>query len=373
MTLLFIFVLGLILAQLGRYDFERRGARELTVTLLSDVSRLEPGQTLTLTVILENKKRMSVPHAAVRITFPAILECEETDLSLTGESATNAFVLHTTLSGRQKKTRTLQFTAKQRGAGEFRAATTLSDYLNLTQLDGPQAAPRLCVVHPLRQFPAALDASPCGLQGQQSVRRWLYPDPIFYTGVRPYQPQDSSRDIDWRATARYQSFYVKEYDHTSDPAFSIFLILQSIQNLFADDAEFMESAVQFAAAVLDQSQRQQLSAALVTNAVVRFTVADTSACDTSLNHTVSCLDLLACAAPYPLGEPTRLFQRYPQLLDASHHCLFILNSLTDAIREWVMKLCAQGTAVTLVCWTLPDPRTLPARCQALPLRKVGTK
>ena len=135
----------------------------------------------------------------------------------------------------------------------------------------------------------------------------------------------------------------------------------------------MESAVQFAAAVLDQSQRQQLSAALVTNAVVRFTVADTSACDTSLNHTVSCLDLLACAAPYPLGEPTRLFQRYPQLLDASHHCLFILNSLTDAIREWVMKLCAQGTAVTLVCWTLPDPRTLPARCQALPLRKVGTK
>ena len=40
MTLLFIFVLGLFLAQLGRYDFERRGARELTVTLLSDVSRL---------------------------------------------------------------------------------------------------------------------------------------------------------------------------------------------------------------------------------------------------------------------------------------------------------------------------------------------
>ena len=135
----------------------------------------------------------------------------------------------------------------------------------------------------------------------------------------------------------------------------------------------MESAVQFAATVLDQSQRQQLPAALVTNAVVRFSVADTSVCDASLNHTVSCLDLLACAAPYPLSEPTRLFQRYPQLLDASHHCLLILNSLTEAIREWVMKICAQGTAVTLVCWTLPDPKTLPARCQALPLRKEETE
>ena len=82
-------------------------------------------------------------------------------------------------------------------------------------------------------------------------------------------------------------------------------------------------------------------------------------------------DLLACAAPYPLGEPTRLFQRYPQPLDPTHHCLLIINSLTDAPREWVMKICAQGTAVTLVCWTMPDPQTLPARRQVLGLRKEG--
>ena len=55
MTLLLIFVLGLVFVQLGRYDFERRGARGLSVTLLSDVSRLEPGQTLSLTVILEKR------------------------------------------------------------------------------------------------------------------------------------------------------------------------------------------------------------------------------------------------------------------------------------------------------------------------------
>ena len=42
MTLLLIFVLGLVFVQLGRYDFERRGARDMSITLLSDVSRLEP-------------------------------------------------------------------------------------------------------------------------------------------------------------------------------------------------------------------------------------------------------------------------------------------------------------------------------------------
>ena len=46
MTLLLIFILGLALVQLGRLYFERQGARELSITLLSDVSRLEPGQTL---------------------------------------------------------------------------------------------------------------------------------------------------------------------------------------------------------------------------------------------------------------------------------------------------------------------------------------
>lgn len=43
MTLLLIFILGLTLVQLGRLYFERQGARELSITLLSDVSRLEPG------------------------------------------------------------------------------------------------------------------------------------------------------------------------------------------------------------------------------------------------------------------------------------------------------------------------------------------
>lgn len=117
MTLLLIFILGLALVQLGRLYFERQGARELSIALLSDVSRLEPGQTLTLTVILENKKRMSVPHVSARILFPAILECLEPDLILDDESMASALVLHTTLAGRQKKTRTLKFIARQRGAG----------------------------------------------------------------------------------------------------------------------------------------------------------------------------------------------------------------------------------------------------------------
>lgn len=39
------------------------------------------------------------------------------------------------------------------------------------------------------------------LQGNLMVKRWIAPDPIFYSGVRPYDIHDSLKDIDWKATA----------------------------------------------------------------------------------------------------------------------------------------------------------------------------
>ena len=200
---------------------------------------------------------MSVPHITVRIVYPAILECQEASLALTGESAVSAAVLHyDAWGGVERKPGRRSLPPNSAGLGNS-VSTVLSDYFKSGPDRWAQAQPRLCVVHPLRCFPDALNASPCGLQGQESARRWLYPDPIFYTGVRPYQPQDSFRDIDWRATARYQSFYVKEYDHTSDPAFSLFFNFAVHSEPVCGRCRLFESAVQPAAAVLDQSQRQQ--------------------------------------------------------------------------------------------------------------------
>ena len=54
-------------------------------------------------------------------------------------------------------------------------------------------------------------------QGDVSVRRWIFPDPILINGIRGYQIGDSRKDIHWRASARTGSLQVKTHDYTVFP------------------------------------------------------------------------------------------------------------------------------------------------------------
>ena len=54
-------------------------------------------------------------------------------------------------------------------------------------------------------------------QGDVSVHRWIFPDPILINGIRGYQRGDSRKDIHWKASARSGELQVKTHDYTVFP------------------------------------------------------------------------------------------------------------------------------------------------------------
>jgi len=59
--------------------------------------------------------------------------------------------------------------------------------------------------------------------GMQSVNRVILTDPSRTIGVRSYQPGDSLRHIEWRASARSRDLLVRVFEPTTDLALAIFL------------------------------------------------------------------------------------------------------------------------------------------------------
>jgi uncharacterized protein (DUF58 family) len=54
-------------------------------------------------------------------------------------------------------------------------------------------------------------------QGDVSVKRWIFPDPILINGIREYRSGDTRKDIHWKASARTGILQVKTHDYTVCP------------------------------------------------------------------------------------------------------------------------------------------------------------
>ena len=76
------------------------------------------------------------------------------------------------------------------------------------------------------------------------VRRFIEPDPFLMSGVRPYRPGDSQRDVHWAATARLRELMVKTYDFSADPHLLVVLNVQRSENQWADLTEAESAAIE---------------------------------------------------------------------------------------------------------------------------------
>ncbi|MFB9860221.1 DUF58 domain-containing protein [Salinicoccus siamensis] len=65
------------------------------------------------------------------------------------------------------------------------------------------------------------------LQGSFQQKNALFNDPLLTTGTREYLPQDSMRDIHWKASARTGGLQTKRYEKTTKVTWMILINLQS--------------------------------------------------------------------------------------------------------------------------------------------------
>lgn len=183
------------------------------------------GEQGELREIIENRKWL--PLAMLKVKF-------KTDRRLDfgtgkGSKTTDQYYRYDVfrVGGGERVTRTLKFKATRRGYYVIDGADLVAADLLLSvsfMMDAPIRTE--LYVYPKPWDSEELRRALTRLNGEILVRRNLLEDPFEYRGIREYQPFDSMRTINWKATAKTGDLKVNLKNYTSLKQVRIFFNLQ---------------------------------------------------------------------------------------------------------------------------------------------------
>lgn len=205
------------------------------------------GERVELTEVLENRSPLPVPwlRAESRISrhlrFGAAEAPDEHDVSADMYHRSLFF-----LSGFSRITRRHPVALLHRGY--FSAGSVA---LSSGDLFGLRVASRqLDTGAQIAVYPRLLDAQEIPpmcrrFLGELLVKRFIQPDPFMANGIRPYQPGDAPRDVNWRASARMDELCVNTFDFTADPSLLVVLNVQLAEHQWGELSEIQLEGVEW--------------------------------------------------------------------------------------------------------------------------------
>lgn len=199
--------------------------RQLSVAFSFTRSYIFQGEQGELQEIIENRKWL--PLAMLKVKF-------KTDRRLDfgagrGSKTTDQYYRYDVfrVGSGERVTRTLKFKGTKRGYYVIDSADLVaSDLLLTASFMSSVPAHTELYVYPLPWDSEEMRRALTRLNGEILVRRNLLEDPFEYRGIREYQPFDSMRTINWKATARTGDLKVNLKNYTSLKYVRIFFNLQ---------------------------------------------------------------------------------------------------------------------------------------------------
>lgn len=292
----FLLVFGVILIVfLSTKYFKAFCASKLNIKLYFDDNKATEGDDVKLNIEITNRKFLIIPIFKINLFIDKNLVLDKDNLAEDIDSEDfYTYTIVTSLLSYQRVKKSIYLSPSKRGY------YTISSNVNLIDLFG-FAKVTLAVNEELELFvsPKSKKIDECifdstSMQGNALVKRWIAPDPIFYSGVRPYDTHDSFKDIDWKATAKLGEFYVKKYDFTSDPSIMIFIDVYSGSEFKPYDDIYIEKAISFTASLVSNSYKNKIPVGFGTNSYMKHYVKNIVFPDISLNNIMTINDMLTC-------------------------------------------------------------------------------
>jgi uncharacterized protein (DUF58 family) len=227
------------------------------------------GEEVELVELIENRKWLPVPWLRVESQLSAHLgfrKGENFDVSK-GELYQNHRSFFS-LGGHTRVTRTHRITPSRRGCYSLSTVTmTGGDLLGNTQqhiqipLEGELIVyPRPAEV-PFHELPSR------SWQGEHAIRRFIVPDPFVISGAREYQPGDTMKQVNWKASARTGSLQVHQYDYTADRNLMLVLNVDDAEGMWrsVSNEALIEHGIEWAAGAADAAISQGMEVGFTTN------------------------------------------------------------------------------------------------------------
>ncbi|MCD8325435.1 MAG: DUF58 domain-containing protein [Lachnospiraceae bacterium] len=197
-----------------------------------EIFESEQGELLE---IVENRKHLPLAMLKVKFHTDRNLVFDDVDGSRVSDLFYRNDVFQ--IGGGERITRTLSFTGQKRGYYKIMGIDLVStDLLMTADMAESRKEDSWLYVYPKPFYNEEFQQSLQQLNGEVLTRRHLIEDPLNIGGIREYQPFDTMRSVNWKATARTGSLKVNQRNYTALQTIRIFFNIDDLGVLKKDEA-----------------------------------------------------------------------------------------------------------------------------------------
>ena len=219
------------------------------------------GDKSVLEITLLNKKLIPLPWLWVKLHVSSALKFDGAEKPKGDNVYFNALFC---IMGWQKIQRRLTFTAGKRGYYPLRSFDVVGTSI-LFNGKHSQSFDTHCAltVYPKLAELESLTEALMQLDGIASSRGFINPDPFEFAGIREYMPNDSLRDINFKASARMGELMTNTHNPTVKGRIEIILCMKLLKQRYEE--ERFEYAISLAAALAEHYISEGYSVSLHSN------------------------------------------------------------------------------------------------------------
>lgn len=326
--------------------FQTFCAAKLKINIYFDDNKTVEEKEVKLNLEVINRKFLIIPIFKIDLFINRNLLSDAQDMNGDMDDEEHyTYTIISSLLSYQRLKKSIALNPVKRGYYRISANVTLIDLFGLSKMRFNLNNEAELFVAPMpKNIDEYIDDS-TSMQGNMLVKRWIAPDPIFYSGVRPYDVHDSFRDIDWKATAKLGEFYVKKYDFTSDPSLMIFIDVYSGSEIRAYDSTYIEKAISFAASLADYAYKNKLPVGLGTNSYMKHYVKNITFPDMSRNNIMLINDMLTCMEYKSFDTFKNTMDKYIRNFTDNNIIVFIKHEISPYLYNTVKFLSSKNYKV----------------------------
>lgn len=262
----FVALIVIILVSIVNLVTEK-GYNNLKVYRKIKPDRVTVGEEFTITMKVENNKRMPVLFLVVEERLPS-------ELRFIGEVSTykcgndNWHICKYVMGKFQRKSRTYTLVGDKRGAYIIKCMNILiGDVLGLDIKSREQNDYIEVLIYPKVKSIGNFRFDVTNFLGNNTVRRWIHKDPLYIKGIREYNVEDRMKDIHWKTSLKANKLMVKDYDYTSEQQMVIILNTQCGDpccNYINE--ELLETSIDIAVALAAKASKESIPTGIWSNA-----------------------------------------------------------------------------------------------------------
>ncbi len=263
--MVFVLVLCIIFAAwVQRVLYRMYWNKNLESNICFDNRAVTEHEIVKMYIQIRNKKRLPLPVLSVLFRLPNALAEMDMEQKKPCDSWEREELF--SLFSYEEITRTLTFYCQQRGVYKL-SEVRLKNKSLLLDAVCEQKVPVDCQ---LTVYPSCVDMRQFALRFQKLLGAVLandfqFEDVFLVRGVRPYQPFDSWKNINWNATAKLGGYMVNNYEYTTSRRAAVFLNLMPDGKL--QHREVMEESIRLAKTWCVNLEKVGVQCSVYTNAV----------------------------------------------------------------------------------------------------------